>query len=67
MTNVLHIIGITLWALAVGVFGLFAELCIIDLIDDLYGKSKKYKSVAYRGEEKLYGNKGIERKNGKWM
>lgn len=66
----LQMVGITLWALAVGILGLFAELCVIDLLDDLnykHGKSKKYKSVAYRGEEKLYGNKGIERKNGKWM
>jgi hypothetical protein len=52
LTNVLHIIGITLWALALGVLGLFAELCIIDLIDDLYGKSKKYKEKTYR-EKKI--------------
>lgn len=44
----LQMIGITLWALAVGILGLFAELCVIDLIDDLYGKSKRYKDKAYR-------------------
>ena len=56
-------IGITLWALAVGILGLFAELCVIDLLDDLYGKSKRYKSKAYRGEENFYGRKGYEWNN----
>lgn len=47
----LQMVGITLWALAVGILGLFAELCVIDLLDDLnykHGKSKRYKDKAYR-------------------
>lgn len=37
----LQMIGITLWALAVGILGLFAELCVIDVFTDIISNHKR--------------------------